>query len=121
MLTAEIDVVGERLLMSPYKALYWPRKRWLLVSDAHLGKAAHFQKAGLPLPDVHDDVLLDRLSWLMNEFGAERLVVLGDLSTVHTIAAGTSSPFGCSGNASRSTWCWGTMTCWATAGTWMLD
>ncbi|MCC7501334.1 MAG: ligase-associated DNA damage response endonuclease PdeM [Flavobacteriales bacterium] len=79
MLTAEVDVVGEKLLMSPYKALYWPRKRWLMVSDAHLGKAAHFRKAGLPLPDVHDDVLLDRLSWLMNEYGAERLVVLGDL------------------------------------------
>jgi uncharacterized protein len=79
MLTADLELQGEHLLLSPYRAIYWPRKRWLLVSDAHLGKADHFRKAGLPLPDVHDDVLLDRLSWLVREYGAERLVVLGDL------------------------------------------
>jgi len=79
MLTADLVLQGEHLVLNPYRAIYWPRKRWLLMSDAHLGKAAHFRKAGLPLPDVHDAVLLDRLSWLVNEYGAERLVVLGDL------------------------------------------
>lgn len=79
MLTADLELQGEHLVLSPYRAMFWHRKRWLLLSDAHLGKAAHFRKAGLPLPDVHDEVLLDRLSWLVNEYGAERIVVLGDL------------------------------------------
>jgi len=79
MLTAEVELAGERLVLSPYRALFWPRMRWLLLSDAHLGKAAHFRKAGLPLPDVHDDLLLDRLGWLIQEYGADRVVVLGDL------------------------------------------
>lgn len=79
MLTADLELQGEHLVLSPYRAIFWPRKRWLLLSDAHLGKAAHFRKAGLPLPDVHDEAVLERLTWLVDEYSAERTVVLGDL------------------------------------------
>lgn len=79
MLTAEIDVAGERLLLHPHRALYWPRLRWLVVSDLHLGKAAHFRKAGVALPEGHDEATLSRLDGLLYEFTPERLLILGDL------------------------------------------
>ena len=47
MLPAEISVAGERLVLHPHRALYWDRLRWLVVSDLHLGKAAHVSRAAL--------------------------------------------------------------------------
>jgi uncharacterized protein len=79
VLTAETDIAGERLLLHPHRALYWPRMRWLVVSDLHLGKAAHFRKAGTALPEGHDDATLERLAGLIEHFTPERLLILGDL------------------------------------------
>src|SRR6185436_15640126 len=43
-------VAGEELLLLPERAAYWPAKRALFVADYHLGKAASFRSAGIPLP-----------------------------------------------------------------------
>ncbi|MBL7952417.1 MAG: ligase-associated DNA damage response endonuclease PdeM [Flavobacteriales bacterium] len=79
MLSAEIDVAGERLVLHPHRAIYWERLSWLIVSDLHLGKAAHFRKAGVPLPEGHDTATLQRLDSLLHFFTPERLLILGDL------------------------------------------
>ena len=79
MLTAEIDVTGERLLLHPHRALYWPRLHWLVVSDLHLGKATHLRKGGLALPEGSDAHTLQRLDVLLKTFEPERLIILGDL------------------------------------------
>jgi DNA ligase-associated metallophosphoesterase len=79
VLTAEIDIAGERLLLHPHRALYWPRLRWLVVSDLHLGKAAHLRKGGLALPEGHDAHTLARLNGLLASFTPQRLIILGDL------------------------------------------
>lgn len=79
MLTAEVDIAGELLILHPFRALYWPRMHWLVVSDLHLGKAAHFRKAGAALPEGHDEATLDRLDTLIEGFRPERLLILGDL------------------------------------------
>lgn len=79
MLSAEILVASERLLLHPFRALFWPRLRWLVVSDLHLGKAAHFRKAGSALPEGHDEATLERLDLLLQTFSPERLLILGDL------------------------------------------
>lgn len=79
MLSTEIDVVGERLLLHPYGALYWPRLRWLVASDLHLGKAAHLRKGGSAIPEGHDEATLDRLAQVLAAFRPDRLLILGDL------------------------------------------
>ncbi len=79
VLTTEIEIAGERLLLHPYRALFWPRMRWLIVSDLHLGKAAHFRKAGAALPEGHDVATLQRLDALLHRYTPERMLILGDL------------------------------------------
>ena len=53
--------------------------RWVVVSDLHLGKAAHFRKAGVPLPEGQDVATLARLDGVIREFAPERVLILGDL------------------------------------------
>lgn len=79
MLTAPLVLAGEDLILHPYRALYWPRLRWLVVSDLHLGKAAHFRKAGAALPEGSDEATLLRLDRCIADLRPERLLVLGDL------------------------------------------
>lgn len=75
----EIEVAGEWMVLHPFRALFWPRMKWLVVSDLHLGKAAHFRKAGMPLPEGSDARTLERLQGLVQEFDPARLVIIGDL------------------------------------------
>lgn len=79
MHVAEVFVKGEQFLLHPYRALFWPRERWLVVSDLHLGKAAHFRKSGAPLPEGQDAATLHRLDVVMETFQPDRLLILGDL------------------------------------------
>lgn len=53
--------------------------RWLVLSDMHLGKAAHLRKGGMALPEAHDERTLQRLDELVATFLPQRVVVLGDL------------------------------------------
>lgn len=79
MLTHDITLLHERLTLHPYGAMYWHDRGWLLLSDLHLGKAAHFRKAGLPLPEGHDGRTLARLDALVALFQPKRVVIIGDL------------------------------------------
>ena len=81
----EIEAAGERLWLLPERAVYWPRERTLLVADAHLGKAAAFRRAGVPVPSGTTDENLHGLSTLVEALAARRLVFLGDM--VHNRAA----------------------------------
>lgn len=76
-----IDVViaGETLRLDARRAAYWPRQRWLLVADLHLGKASLLRQAGAALPRGTTTRDLDRLSTLVDTHAPDRLVVLGDL------------------------------------------
>ncbi len=77
-----IETHGEQLTCLPEHALFWPRERTLFVADVHLGKAASFRAAGVPVPSGHSCFDLDRLSHLLIAHNAARFVILGDL--VHT-------------------------------------
>lgn len=67
----------------PGKAALWPAKNTLIVADVHIGKAAHFRKAGIAIPsDVNRDNLW-RLSALLLDYRPERLLILGDLVHSH--------------------------------------
>ncbi len=72
-------VAGEKLLLHPFRAAYWEKEELLLLADLHLGKAAHFRKEGLPVPQAVSDTNWDRLISLLLDFRPQRVVFLGDL------------------------------------------
>lgn len=84
-----LNFASEKLLLTNQRALYWERERTLVLSDLHLGKAAHFRKNGIAIPAqvTHNDLF--RLERLLQHYPAERLLIVGDL--VH---AGENSEIG---------------------------
>lgn len=80
-----VDAGAESLALLPQRAAYWARRRTLFVADVHLGKAASFRRAGIPIPRGSTNDTLDRLAATVALCAAERLVVLGDL--VHDATA----------------------------------
>ena len=68
MLTHDIPILQDVFTLHPYGAMFWRSKGWLLLSDLHLGKAAHFRKAGLPLPEGSDDQTVARMDELIAHF-----------------------------------------------------
>nr|WP_275401540.1 ligase-associated DNA damage response endonuclease PdeM [Wenzhouxiangella limi] len=72
-------MAGHRLELRCERALFWPERKTLLVADVHLGKDQVFRQQGLAVPAgvVSDD--LRRLGALVENTGATRLIILGDL------------------------------------------
>ncbi|MFM8702435.1 MAG: ligase-associated DNA damage response endonuclease PdeM [Planctomycetia bacterium] len=67
------------ILLLPGRAAFLPATRTLLVADLHLGKAATFRRAGIPVPEGSAQRDLERLGQLVETHDVQRLVVLGDL------------------------------------------
>jgi DNA ligase-associated metallophosphoesterase len=67
------------LELLPGRAAWMPTTQTLLVADVHLGKAASFRRAGIPVPEGSARGDLQRLAALVHRTGARRLLVLGDL------------------------------------------
>lgn len=70
---------GGHWRLSAGKAVYWEEERALIVADLHVGKAAHFRKAGIAVPGniVQED--LYRLQQLITKYNPQRLIVVGDM------------------------------------------
>jgi DNA ligase-associated metallophosphoesterase len=75
-----IEVEGQQLSLLPERAVYWPARRTLVIADLHLGKDTAFRAAGVPIPPGTLDDDLARLTRAVSMSGAERLLVLGDLT-----------------------------------------
>lgn len=79
IITKEIECCGELLTLTNQRALYWERDRTLVLSDLHIGKTAHFRKAGIAIPY---QVLLNdlkRLKALILNFDIKKILIVGDL------------------------------------------
>ena len=74
----ECQIVGQKLVLLPERAAYWPEGRALFVADFHLGKAASFRHAGIPLPTGTTGENVERLDRAVEKTGADRIVFLGD-------------------------------------------
>ncbi|MEL7121578.1 MAG: ligase-associated DNA damage response endonuclease PdeM [Bacteroidota bacterium] len=72
-------VAGERLSLDAKAGAYWEKEETLFLADLHLGKAAHFRKAGLAVPMGVSDSNMDKLIALLLEFKPSRVIFLGDL------------------------------------------
>jgi DNA ligase-associated metallophosphoesterase len=71
-------VAGETLVLLPERAAWWPAMRTLFVADFHLGKAASFRRAGIPMPSGTTADNVDRLERCLAGRAAGRVVFLGD-------------------------------------------
>ena len=74
----DCSIAGEKLLLLAERAAYWPARKSLLVADFHLGKAATFRSAGIPLPSGTTSENVERLGRAIDRTGATRVVFLGD-------------------------------------------
>ncbi|MEM9398817.1 MAG: ligase-associated DNA damage response endonuclease PdeM [Verrucomicrobiota bacterium] len=83
----EISFLEQTLLLYPERALYHKDQQTLLISDLHLGKSATFRASGIPVPEGSDDADLQRLTQLLEQTSADRLLILGDL--IHAKAGNT--------------------------------
>lgn len=78
--TQTIEILGENLVLHPLKALYWPEKKTLLLSDVHVGKVGHFIKNGISIPSFSAKNNYWNLAILFDHFKPEKMVVIGDLT-----------------------------------------
>ncbi len=69
----------EVLELTNQRVIYWKAKKSLILSDLHIGKSAHFQKSGIPIPKNVLTRDLERLKQLILHFKAENLIIVGDL------------------------------------------
>lgn len=70
MKTTTHSLLGQNLVLSHLRGIYWEEEKTLLIADLHLG---------IPIPGsiIENDLL--RLSDLIHQFNPERLIILGDL------------------------------------------
>lgn len=74
---------GERLWLSPEKCLFWEAQRTLVLADLHVGKSAHFRKAGIAIPQHIFQEDMHRLFQQIHLFNPDRLLIVGDLFHSH--------------------------------------
>jgi DNA ligase-associated metallophosphoesterase len=74
-----IEILGQTLILSPQKAMYWIEQGTLLLADVHLGKETHFRKKGIAAPGniLYDN--LQKMDLLVQRFEPARTIFLGDL------------------------------------------
>ncbi|MGE0226525.1 MAG: ligase-associated DNA damage response endonuclease PdeM [Acetobacteraceae bacterium] len=78
MTAAPIHLAGERLMLDPAGALFWPATGMLVVSDLHLEKGSSFARKGMLLPPWDTKATLDRLAALLRRWTPRIVVTLGD-------------------------------------------
>ena len=75
----ELNIGGELLLLSAGKALVWPSKELIIISDLHLGKTALFRQHGVPIPASVQQNDLENIACLLAQFPSKKLIVVGDM------------------------------------------
>ena len=85
-----IHMSGERLMLDPMGALFWPDQRLLVVSDLHLEKGSSYARRGMLLPPWDTHATLDRLTLLLRRWSPQTVVALGD--SFHDAAGSTRLP-----------------------------
>lgn len=75
----EHHIGNTKITLLAGKAIFLEKKGVLVVSDIHLGKAAHFRKHGIPISkNIHENDLA-LLSQLLKATNAKQLLIIGDL------------------------------------------
>ncbi|MCC5929406.1 MAG: ligase-associated DNA damage response endonuclease PdeM [Cyclobacteriaceae bacterium] len=77
--SVEFLFLDQVLYLHPYHAVYWKDKNMLWLADVHLGKAAHFRKSGVPIPNSVHMEDYRKMERLIEEYMPEKILFLGDL------------------------------------------
>jgi DNA ligase-associated metallophosphoesterase len=73
-----VEFAGETWELLPDNAIYSSQRQALIVADVHVGKGATFRALGVPVPAGSSAKDLSRISALLKQTGARRLIILGD-------------------------------------------
>ena len=69
----------QELILNTQRSIFWKKTKTLILSDLHLGKAAHFRKHGIAIPMETSLTDLNRLGNLIDHYQPEQVIVVGDL------------------------------------------
>jgi DNA ligase-associated metallophosphoesterase len=75
----EFIAAGKKLELLPEKCVWIQNERLLVIADVHLGKATHFRRSGVAVPDQVNDKNTEALITLLQQRKPERILFLGDL------------------------------------------
>lgn len=75
----EIKFGCESLVLNTLRSIYWRSENILILSDAHLGKPAHFRKHGIQMPSDIAQFDLSKLERLIMHYQPSGIVIVGDL------------------------------------------
>ena len=78
MTAAPLHFAGERLMLDPSGALWWPSRRVLVVSDLHFEKGTAFAETGSLLPPFDTRDTLALLTSFLRRYRPESVILLGD-------------------------------------------
>ncbi|MCW3474406.1 ligase-associated DNA damage response endonuclease PdeM [Limobrevibacterium gyesilva] len=78
MTPAPVHLAGERLMLDPEGALFWPAQRLLAVADLHFEKGSAAATSGSLLPPWDTRATLDRMAGLLRRYRPDTVVALGD-------------------------------------------
>ncbi len=73
------EISENQFLVTSQRSLFWENEKALILSDLHLGKAGHFRKSGIGIPQT---VMLEDMQRLIAEiqlYQPASLIVIGDL------------------------------------------
>jgi len=74
-----ITLKEQTFYLLPEKVIYWKERKTLLVADLHFGKAAHFRKEGIAVPEHLTELSFRRLDQVISFLELKTIVFLGDL------------------------------------------
>jgi DNA ligase-associated metallophosphoesterase len=75
---APLHLAGERLMLDPSGAVFWPARSMLILADLHLEKGSAAAGRGRLLPPYDSRTTLDRIAALLRRYAPAHLLALGD-------------------------------------------
>ncbi len=66
-------------LLTSGRSIFWEEEKTLIISDVHLGKAGHFRKSGIAIPQTIFKEDMQRMVSQLQYFKPQNLIIVGDL------------------------------------------
>ncbi len=75
----KVIIRNQTFLLHPLKAIFWQEENTLLLADFHLGKASHFRKHGIAVPQQVMFSNYAKFTSIVKSFPLTKVIFLGDL------------------------------------------
>ncbi|CAN5883038.1 ligase-associated DNA damage response endonuclease PdeM [soil metagenome] len=72
-------LLNNNFLLTGGRSIFWEEEKTLILSDLHLGKAGHFRKSGIGIPQTIFKEDMQRLVSQIQYFKPMNILVVGDL------------------------------------------